>query len=313
MFTVVLGNGGRGNGGRPPEQVSAVGTVLQMRWSPAGNLLAIATLPFGTIVVMRPDGSNARTVATDAFLGAFSPDGRRLALVRPGAGTDDIWVVDLVAGRLEPVVEFTVEGFTSHLVWSPDGTKLAFDRADCPGGTGCSDHQLVVVDSVGTATHIIAAGTDPSWSPDGRQLAFSGLLGEVRVVPASGGAARTIADRTLGAPTALALQPTGKVIAFFTGDQNPLEDTFSIATVRPDGTKLDTMPLPGFSAIDVAWSPSGKDLAFAAAYEGLDGFAVDVFTVNEHLGALRKLTNTGFTFGPEWAPPPAAQGLSSGG
>ena len=60
--------------------------VLQLKWSPAGNLFAIQTVPFGTIVVMEPDGSAPRIVATDAFLGGFSPDGGRLALVRLADG-----------------------------------------------------------------------------------------------------------------------------------------------------------------------------------------------------------------------------------
>ncbi|HEX2382436.1 MAG TPA: hypothetical protein VHI95_07365 [Acidimicrobiales bacterium] len=309
VFTVDPGHG-NGNGAKssgPAEQVTDVGEVLQLRWSPAGNLFAIQTVPFGTIIVMAADGSDPRVVATDAFLGEFSPDGGRLALVREAGGNDDIWIVDLATGALTPTVTFAVEGFTSHLAWSPDGTRLAFDRTDCPGGTGCSEPQLIVVDAGGTARNTVAVGTDPSWSPDSLQLAFSGPLGEVRVVAAAGGAARTIATRTLGAPTVLAWQPTGKVIAFFTGDQNPLEDTFSIATVRPDGTKLDSLRLKGFSAFDLAWSPSGKDLAFGASYETPDGFAFDVFGVNQHLGALRNLTNTGVAFGSEWAPAPTGR------
>jgi Tol biopolymer transport system component len=304
VFTVGVGHGHGGNGSEPPEQITHVGVVLQLRWSPAGNLFAVQTLPFGTIVVMEPDGSNPHTVATDAILGEFSPDGRRLALTRDTGGNDDIWVVDLHTNRLTPVVTFAVEGFTSHLEWSPDGKWLAFDRIDCPNGTGCGDPQLFVVGVSGAVRHAVALGTDPSWSPDGEQLAFSGLLGEVRVVSATGGEARTIATRTLGAPTALAWQPKGKAIAFFTGDQNPLEGTFSIATVRPDGKQLRTLPLRGFSAVDLSWSPRGEDLAFGASYETPDGFAFDVFSVSEHLDGLRNLTNTGTAFGAEWAPPP---------
>jgi Tol biopolymer transport system component len=303
VFTV-----GLGKDSGPPEQITQVGTVLQLRWSPAGNLFAIQTLPFGTIEVMAPDGSDAQIVATDASLGGFSPDGQRLALVREAGGKDDIWVVDLETGSLTPIVTFAVEGFTSHLVWSPDGARLAFDRTDCPGGTGCSDPQLSVVGADGAALDTVATGTDPSWSPNGRQLAFSGSLGEVRIVSAHGGTARTIATRTLGAPTVLAWQPRGNLIAFFTGEQNPLEDTFSIATVRPNGNQLNTLPLKGFSAFDLAWSPTGKDLAFTASYETPDGFAFDVFGVSKHLDMLRNVTNTGVAFGAEWAPTPTARG-----
>lgn len=45
-------------------------------------------------------------------------------------------------------------------------------------------------------------------------------------------------------------------------------------------TQLDTLPLKGFSAFDLAWSPNGKDLAFTASYETPDGFAFDVFGVS---------------------------------
>src|SRR5213596_1900661 len=83
VFTVDpgKGNGNSAKGNGPPEQITHVDEVLQLRWSPAGNLFAIQTIPFGTIVVMEPDGSHPQVVATDAALGEFSPDGRRLALV----------------------------------------------------------------------------------------------------------------------------------------------------------------------------------------------------------------------------------------
>ena len=307
IFTVDPGlrHGHGGNDSGPPERITTGGEVLQLRWSPAGNLFAIMS-PENTIVVMEPDGSHPRIVATDdASLGEFSPDGSRLALVRDADGHNNIWVVDLVFGGLTPIVTFAGEGFTSHLVWSPNGKRLAFDRSDCPGGTGCGDPHVIVVDTDRTARHTVATGTDPSWSPNNKQLAFSGPLGEVRIVSAAGGAARTIATRTVGAPTVLAWQPKGHLIAYFTGDQNPLEDTFSIATVRRDGKKLNSLLLPGFSAIDLAWSPNGKDLAFGAFYETPDGFGADVFGVDKDLDTLRNLTNTGTAVGPEWAPPPS--------
>jgi Tol biopolymer transport system component len=104
IFTVDpgLGHGhGRDSSG-PPEQITTDGEVLQLRWSPAGNLIAIMS-PENTIVVMEPDGSDPQIVATDdASLGEFSPDGDRLALVRLAGGDNEIWIFDLVGGGTPP-------------------------------------------------------------------------------------------------------------------------------------------------------------------------------------------------------------------
>jgi len=71
-------------------------------------------------------------------------------------------------------VTFAVEGFTSHLAWSPDGTRLAFIN-------GFSSPQEVFTVDPGNG----ARGSGPPeqitqvgevlqlrWSPDGTRLAF---------------------------------------------------------------------------------------------------------------------------------------------
>src|SRR4051794_18871857 len=55
----VFAVGGRGG---PMEQVTDIGEILQLAWSPTGNRLAVQVLPFGTLVVLNPDGTHGQIV-----------------------------------------------------------------------------------------------------------------------------------------------------------------------------------------------------------------------------------------------------------
>ena len=98
----------------------------------AGSSAAVSGT--GDIVVVKPDGSEPRVVAEEAFNPAWSPDGRRLAFHRtvdPGrfsAGgpcTARVWVVD-ADGTNERRLYLLVGGICAPApMWSPDGTRLA--------------------------------------------------------------------------------------------------------------------------------------------------------------------------------------------
>ncbi len=108
------------------------------RWSRFGNHIAFVSNREGSdaIFVMKPDGAGQRRVlpalARDSALSepaerdaAWSPDGSKLALVRPGRGGEEaIHLVDLASGQARALTDGTSRD--DQPAFSPDGKFLAF-------------------------------------------------------------------------------------------------------------------------------------------------------------------------------------------
>ena len=121
------------------------------------------------------DGSNARALLTDGGpwrLPAWSPDGRRLAVIGGPEGAARLVIVDAGGGAPQPLApgEPTPQ---SDPDWSPDGSRIAFVR-----GAG-REAEISVVEVATRAvlrlTDNEAQDTSPTWSPDGEHIAFVSL------------------------------------------------------------------------------------------------------------------------------------------
>lgn len=202
----------------------------------------------------------------------WSPDCRQIALVLGGV----LYVVDRDGSKLRRV--FGRAGDSVQFpAYSPDGSKIAFVvRSDERSQDHRFERQHVyTVGADGTGVTRLTSGAVednyPTWSPDGRKLAFGretwteesaqGRRGSewfISIVDADGG---NLQEVTRGSPNEFrpSWSPDGSRIALVRNRQ--------LALMDPDGTDVEALPvdhrLNGWSKL--SWSPDGTQLAFSGS------------------------------------------------
>lgn len=228
---------------------------------PVGDRLLLANK--GDVYIMNPDGSGLRSLVRSSpteYDPIASPDGAFVAYTYLGDTECGIRVMDADGQRQRMITSAVPNLCDGHPTWSPDGTRIAFDRP--VSALGGYDIWIVNADGSGaqnvTNTDKELPGGDetrPSWSPDGGRLLFQSPIG-IYVMKADGTERTRLTSS--GADQRPSWSPAGDRIVF--GEVT--SSTGSIFTVRTDGSDL-TM-VTGFESFNVepAWSPDGDRIAF---------------------------------------------------
>jgi dipeptidyl aminopeptidase/acylaminoacyl peptidase len=264
-----------------------------------------------TIAAVTPDG-HLQTLwrcARRGFCGtisslAWSPDGKRVAFTVDEIGGRSAYIglhiVDLAGGKdihipdlprasptrpqsmdvLTTLVKRAVRtlgcGFPEGVAWSPDSRSLAYA---CPQGLGLSPgpSRIFVIGADGSGRRLVPTGVRtalwPSWSPDGRQIAFATarvprartrsdtndpyviVRSSVYSVDLDGSHRRLLASEA----TAPSWSPDGSTIAY-------QSSCGGIGLVSPAGENVTPGAEPGACAAigrpgAPAWSPDGRQIA----------------------------------------------------
>jgi hypothetical protein len=148
--------------------------------------------------------------------------------------------------------------------WSSDGSRIVFesDRNGVP--------EVFLMNADGSDPRRLAAGREPAWSPDGRQIVF--VAGSSLAIMNSDGPSQfsLLGGNGVAAP---AWSPNGRTIVYSAVNRGrcgltPFWDVVcarDIYTIAPDGTgtrQLTYAPNPYTSANSPVWSPDGARIAY---------------------------------------------------
>jgi Tol biopolymer transport system component len=253
-------------------------------WSPDGSRIAFRANYSNSydIFVLNPTDpvplTGINVTQTDDRNAEFQPpvwssDGTRLTLAEnyvsgPSSGNTDVFVSP-AGGTSAPVPIGATTSYQNHPTFSPDGTKVAFDR----GSPGVS---IAAADGTGTAVPLTngGGGVQPSWSPDGTRIAFLKSTASdpvIRVVKTDGSGQfvdlpfpSVIFDTPAWSADSTHLVWTGR-------PSSAVPDTVHVAPADGSSVGVD-IPVPAGvnSPHNPSFSPDGARIAFDAGNAGGD-------------------------------------------
>jgi Tol biopolymer transport system component len=212
-----------------------------------------------------------------------------IAFVSDRTGNPELWVMN--ADGSNQIQLTNTPDIERQPKLSPDGTQIVFVRGNGrSGGFPDVPHEMIwVVDTDGSDAHsvfapavpnggvappIVSNDRDPSWSPDGTQIAFSregiGItMSGIMVMNADGSGARVVRPMVSDPArvSQLAWSPDGTRIAY---TYDYVCCAWHIVFVNADGSGPTFAPLIGpRNDVDTqtsdrapAWSPDGSRIAF---------------------------------------------------
>ena len=247
---------------------------------------------------------------------ALSPDGKYLVFLSERDGYSvDVFLADASTGAIirkllstatDPHFD-SIQFIDSAGAWDRSGRQFALATIrdgtamvtvfDMPAGTMVREIAVAEVDEIFT----------PTWSPDGMQIAFSGLHGgatDLYTVTVGNGGVRALTS-DLYADLQPAWSPDGATIAFVTDRFSSSIDALAFGNYRL--AALDTRSgavraLPSFDDaknIDPHWSPDGGTLYFIADRQGVSnvyrvraagGDAMQVTTLQTGVSGITSLS-----------------------
>ena len=290
-------------------------------WSPDGSRIAYADAS-GIWMIPAAGGEPTLVVAAAGVATiAWSPDGYYLAYDTPYADrlSSGIWVVALFDDDYAAPPGFEVTSAPAGMVdleptWAPDGSAIAFRRHDLRTNYPSLMLQEITPrfpsewyrETVLSDQADVAAFSAPSWSPDGRHLAFIGIprtgdtagRSHLYRIARDGTGLEVLVPDGAWRPTAPTYAPDGRSIAYGKACSDgctqqeaegsaagglwtlDLETRTSTQLVSVEGTERDW-----------SWSPDGGSLVFGADFadSGCHCTIADLYAVGVDGGAPRQL------------------------
>jgi len=248
----------------PPEQITTFSnaSAIYPRISPRGGQLSFALIKDNHLV-FAADSNNMETAHT-VVRGSgpmLSPDGQSVYYIDRQPGRVGLWKVGVNGDNPQQLVSGKVlTSYGPNKLLSPDGLRLAYSQY-----TGDTTTLFVMPSGGGRATSMYSADgvrhLIPSWSPSGKEIAFS-IDGDLKVIAANGGDAKVLATVENWESWSLEWSPDGKSIAGFAYLEG--EESNHIMRVERASKKLTRVTPESESEYKeiLAWHPDGDRISY---------------------------------------------------
>lgn len=238
--------------------------------------------------------------------GTWSNDQTRVAYM-----SDYIWndgnnsATSILITNLSNNEELLVETFSNYPEWSPTGQKIVYVSYNSQGNSLLDKPQISVFNiqesKIKRLTNANSFFYDPSWSADGKWLAFisdlkvgsGGMEYNIWKIPSDSGTAVPLVidykdSIDIGIPKYLNWSKDGKDIAFTLMKKSNEKHTYAIYSVPSDGGNKSTIISSQWSDFCPAYSPDGNTIAFISNRSGLN----EIWTMNLRTKKLRQITGS---------------------
>jgi TolB protein len=230
----------------------------------AGHKLLFTSVRTGDteVFIADPDTGDltnvTRSPSTEDRYPCWSPDGKRVAFTRDRGEFKDLLVIDADGRNPKTLVSSSVTCYMPSWQATPDGERIVF-------GMHGEKPEMASVRQDGSGLTVLGDGHDPTLSPDGKLICYTGHPPEggvtVYVMNWDGSGKRRVVPGTsrVGA-TFPNWSPDGKRIVY----SFPVDRALELFVINADGTGDRRLTTFGGTSVctPAAWSPDGRWISF---------------------------------------------------